>query len=198
MHDPRTDEPFLAALTTAADEHADGVLAGVDVLLASSPHHRRVMAAALALIACHGHPGSRHHGRPEPVAAAARLIAHLAATQGPDGLFDGENLASPPDTAFTVNDVCDAHVLAADAGPGHCARSRPRCCRRSPDAASRGAAPDRWGAHPEPPLGAVRGAGARLHRGRSPTSGSSTRVGEWLAEGVDIDAEGLYSERSAN
>ena len=36
MHDPRTDEPFLAALTTAADEHADGVLAGVDVLLAST------------------------------------------------------------------------------------------------------------------------------------------------------------------
>ncbi len=190
MHDPRTDEPFLAALTSAADEHADGVLAGVDVLLASTPHHRRVMAAALALIACHGHPGSRHHGRPEPVAAAARLVAHLAATQGPDGLFDGENLASPPDTAFTVNDLCDAHVLAArDPATAGLAAMLEKIADAAREALLHG------GVHTPNHRWELSAALARLHRSR-PDDRLPARVDEWLAEGVDVGPDGVYSERS--
>ncbi|MCD0446052.1 hypothetical protein LO763_20780 [Glycomyces sp. A-F 0318] len=190
MPDSRTE--FAAAVTAAADRRAREVLAGVDALAASDPHHRAVMGAAKALVACAVNPASEHFGSEEAAAAAARLVAFLAGMQAENGLFDGENFASPPDTAFTVNDLCDTYALL----------ERSKSLRPLAEALERiaGAAAEPLrlgGVHTPNHRWELSAALARLHR-HWPDERLVARVDEWLAEGVDIGADGWYSERSAN
>jgi hypothetical protein len=121
-------------------------------------------------------------------------LGALRAAQTTTGLFaGGDNVQSPPDSAFTVNDVCDAHVLAAGGGP----QLRDVTAALAEIA---GAARDSLltgGVHTPNHRWELSAALARLHRS-FPDDRLLDRVEEWLAEGVDIDAEGLYSERSAN
>jgi hypothetical protein len=193
MPGSRTDAPFLAAVTAAADERARAVLAGVDALLGSDPHHRAVMSAAKALAACAVNPASGHFGSEAAAAAAARLVAFLAGMQAENGLFDGENFASPPDTAFTVNDLCDAYALLDGAGEAW----RPVADALAAIAAAAAEPLRRGGVHTPNHRWELSSALARLHR-HWPDERLVERVDEWLAEGVDIDADGWYSERSAN
>lgn len=193
MQGSKTDERFAAAVTAAADERAREVLDGVDGLLDGTPHHRAVMAAAKALAACGVHPDSVHFASEEAARAATRLIAHLAGMQGEDGLFDGENLSSPPDTAFTVNDLCDTYALLADA-PEPWRPLTPELER----IALKAAEPLRLGGvHTPNHRWELSAALARLNR-HWPDPRLVERVDQWLAEGVDIAPDGMYSERSAN
>ncbi|MDV9175125.1 hypothetical protein R6V09_34060, partial [Streptomyces sp. W16] len=109
------------------------------------------------------------------------------------GLFaGGDNVQSPPDSAFTVNDVCDAHILSAGAGPE--LRDVTAALAEIAGAASESLVVG--GVHTPNHRWELCAALARLHRS-FPDGRLLARVGQWLAEGVDIDAEGLYSERSA-
>ncbi|MFB9661749.1 hypothetical protein ACFQS3_03405 [Glycomyces mayteni] len=191
MPDSRTD--FAAAVTAAADAHAREVLAGVDALLASDPHHRQVMGAAKALAACAVNPASAFFASAQAREAARRLVDHLAGMQAGNGLFDGENFASPPDTAFTVNDLCDTYALLA-IDPGGLGGLGDALA----DIAARAAGPLRLGGvHTPNHRWELSSALAKLHR-HWPDGRLVARVDEWLAEGVDIDADGWYSERSPN
>jgi hypothetical protein len=190
---PDIDTAFLAAVTAAADERAREVLDGVDALLASEPHHRAVMSGVKTLAACAIHPDSVHFGSEEAARAAGRLVEFLAGMQGENGLFDGENLASPPDTAFTINDLCDAYALLEGA---------PEPLRPLAGALERialaAAGPLRLGGvHTPNHRWELSAALARLNR-HWPDERLVARVDEWLAEGIDIAADGLYSERSPN
>jgi hypothetical protein len=194
MPDSRTDTAFLAAVTAAADGRARDVLAGVEDLLADAPHHRAVMSAAKALVACAVHPDSALHASSEAAEAAARLVAFLAGMQGENGLFDGENLASPPDTAFTVNDLCDTYaLLQGEAVPE---ALRPLAGALEAIAAKAAGPLRRGGVHTPNHRWELSAALARLHR-HWPDERLVARVDQWLAEGVDIASDGLYSERSA-
>ncbi|GAA2160740.1 MULTISPECIES: hypothetical protein [Glycomyces] len=194
MPDSRTDAAFLAAVTAAADEQARDVLAGVDDLLAGAPHHRAVMSAAKALAACGVHPGSALHASAEAASAAARLVAFLGGMQGANGLFDGENLASPPDTAFTVNDLCDTYaLLQGEAVPE---ALRPLAGALEAIALKAAGPLRRGGVHTPNHRWELSAALARLHR-HWPDERLVARIDQWLAEGVDIAPDGLYSERSA-
>ena len=193
MADARTDTAFLAVVTAAADERAREVLDGVEALLADEPHHRAVMAAAKALVACAVHRDSALYASAEAAGAAARLIEVLAGMQGEDGLFDGENLSSPPDTAFTVNDLCDTYALLSDAPEPLRPLAKP--LERIALAA---AGPLRLGGvHTPNHRWELTAALARLHR-HWPDERLVDRIELWLGEGVDIAADGMYSERSAN
>ncbi|GAA4770548.1 hypothetical protein [Microbacterium gilvum] len=130
-----------------------------------------------------------------PAASAAPFLDALERRQLRSGLFaGGDNVESPPDSAFTAGDVCDALEII----------------RRHPSAALDpiGARLELIADHLEPPLlvGGVHtpnhrweisAALARLHR-RRPSGALVDRIDAWLAEGVDIDADGMYSERSPN
>ncbi|WP_199038476.1 hypothetical protein [Glycomyces salinus] len=192
MPDSRTDRRFTALVTEAADDRADQVLDGIEELTAPAVHHRTVMAAAKALIACRGHERSRHHGSIEAASGALRLIDHLASMQGADGLFDGENLASPPDTAFTINDLCDAYGLLEQSGESAAAAKRlERIAASAKESLLRG------GVHTPNHRWELSAALARMHR-HWPDQRLVERVDQWLAEGIDIAPDGMYSERSAN
>lgn len=195
MPDSRTDSAFLAAVTAAADERARDVLARVDGLLSSSPHHRVVMSAAKTLVACAVDRDSALYASGEAARTADRLIGFLAGMQGGNGLFDGENLASPPDTAFTINDLCDTYaLLQGDAVPD---ALRPLAGALEA-IASAAAGPLRLGGvHTPNHRWELSAALARLNT-HWPDERLVARVDEWLSEGIDIAPDGMYSERSAN
>jgi hypothetical protein len=133
---------------------------------------------------------------------AARLAAVLQELQGRSGLFTGgDNVDSPPDSAFSVNDLADALLLlrraaeTADDDPaGTVARRLTGLLEHLLAAAT--PALINGGVHTPNHRWELSAALARLHR-LSPAPALADRVDQWLAEGVDIDDGGLYSERSA-
>ncbi|PNG21106.1 hypothetical protein [Streptomyces cahuitamycinicus] len=187
------DHEFVRAVARAADRPAVPLAAGPDDEPAGVPH-RALARRVKTLIAAYRSPDSALHGSSRAVAAAATHLRALRAAQTATGLFaGGDNVQSPPDSGFTVNDVCDAHVLAAGAGP----ELRDVTATLAEIARAASGSLLTGGVHTPNHRWELCAALARLHRS-FPDDRLLDRVEEWLAEGVDIDAEGLYSERSAN
>lgn len=186
------DHEFLRAAAGAADRSAAPLAAGPGEEPAGVTH-RALARRVKTLVAAYRSPDSALHGSGQAVAAATTHLRALRAAQTATGLFaGGDNVQSPPDSAFTVNDVCDAHVLAAGAGPelSEVTAALAEIARAATDSLLTG------GAHTPNHRWELCAALARLHRS-FPDDRLLDRVDAWLAEGVDIDAEGLYSERSA-
>ncbi|WP_405651009.1 hypothetical protein [Streptomyces sp. NBC_00019] len=191
------DHEFGRAVARAADRQAAPLAA---CLLAAGPDvepvgvtHRVLARRVKTLIAAYRSPDSTLHGSGWAVAAAMTHLRALRAVQTASGLFaGGDNVQSPPDSAFTVNDVCDAHVLAGAAGPE--LRDVTAALAEIADAATDSLLTG--GVHTPNHRWELSAALARLHRS-FPDDRLLDRVEQWLAEGVDIDTDGLYSERSA-
>ncbi|BEL04757.1 hypothetical protein Q0Z83_029480 [Actinoplanes sichuanensis] len=127
-------------------------------------------------------------GDPGVLAPIGPLTGLLRERQNPSGLFrGGDNVDSPPDSAFSVNDLADAARLLA--GAGERAGLLELLDSMTP-------ALLRGGVHTPNHRWELSAALARLHR-LDPRPEIAARVAQWLAEGVDIE-DGLYSERSAN
>ncbi|MGQ4364187.1 hypothetical protein [Streptomyces sp. SAS_272] len=187
------DHEFVRAAARAADRPAAPLAAGPAEEPVGVPH-RALARRVKTLVAAYRSPDSALHGSSRAVAAATTQLRALRTAQTSTGLFaGGDNVQSPPDSAFTVNDVCDAHVLAAGAGPE--LDEVTAVLAEIADAASGSLLTG--GVHTPNHRWELSAALARLHRS-FPDSRLLDRVEEWLAEGVDIDAEGHYSERSAN
>ncbi|MGW2618409.1 hypothetical protein [Streptomyces sp. NPDC001500] len=186
------DREFVRAAARAADRAAAPAAARPDEEPAGVTH--RVLARWVkTLVAAYRSPDSALHGSRRAVAAAKAHLRALRAAQTATGLFaGGDNVQSPPDSAFTVNDVCDAHVLAAGAGPD----LRDVTAALAEIAGAARPALLTGGVHTPNHRWELCAALARLHRS-FPDDRLLARVEEWLAEGVDIDADGLYGERSA-
>ncbi|MEH0467856.1 hypothetical protein QA943_03205 [Streptomyces sp. B21-097] len=186
------DHEFVRSAARAADREATPLAARPDEEPAGVPH-RGLARRVKTLVAAYLSPDSALHGSNRAVAAATTQLRALRAVQTPTGLFaGGDNVQSPPDSAFTVNDVCDAYILAAGAGPElrEVTDGLARIARAASGSLLTG------GVHTPNHRWELSAALARLHRS-FPDDRLLHRVEEWLAEGVDIDAEGLYSERSA-
>ncbi|PZG02076.1 hypothetical protein [Micromonospora deserti] len=188
------DHEYFSRLVRGARAEAMALIDGLAGGIPAGLPHRETMRAVKALIladatAAPGTPASAG-GRP----AVDALLAHLAGLQGPTGLFDGDNLVSPPDSAFTINDVCLVlevldRVGADTRWTGAVERLR-TIAARSVDALVTG------GVHTPNHRWELASALAGLHH----VTGDDRlvpRIDEWLAEGIDVDADGFYSERSA-
>ncbi|MFF1439026.1 hypothetical protein [Streptomyces sp. NPDC058295] len=187
------DHEFVHAVVRAADRLAAPLAAGPDEEPAGVPH-RGLARRVKTLVAAYRSPDSALHGSKRAVTATRTHLRALRAAQTTTGLFaGGDNVQSPPDSAFTVNDVCDAHVLAAGAGPelSDVAAALAEIASAASGSLLTG------GVHTPNHRWELCAALARLHRS-FPDDRLLGRVEEWLSEGVDIDTEGLYSERSAN
>lgn len=213
----------VAALVRAADDETAGLLDGTLEPAARARDHRGVMAMVKAAVVCVLHPGSRWHGDDAVVARAGEWLADLEALQAPSGLFSsGDNLASPPDSAFTITDVAAVTRLLREHGYG------PATAASGDALTDRGAATggtasteslatalrdvhDRLTAVLAAAAGALLVGGVHTPNHRWELGGALARTGTllgdaallarartWLAEGVDVDDDGLYSERSPN
>lgn len=189
------DLAFEQRVRAAVDRDVDAALAARDEGIRA---HRAVMDRARLLVAAYLWPASSRSGEPALIDAARREVSALRVLQGASGLFvGGDNVDSPPDSAFTVNDLCDALRMLETVPHERTAATEElsRELRVMADAAE--PALLAGGVHTPNHRWEITAALARLHR-RRPSPALVARAGEWLAEGIDIDADGMYSERSAN
>ena len=183
----------LDALDPTLRERGRAALAGLparaDRLLAGGARHREL--GRLVRDAVIGEA----HGEPALLEQARAALEALAALQLPSGTFaSGDNVDSPPDTAFTVGDLAwaasmlrreDSLCLAALQG------QLEQLLARTAPALITG------GVHTPNHRFEISAALARLGRLLEDPR-CIGRAEQWLAEGVDLQADGLFSERSPN
>lgn len=208
----QTDQAFLAKITS----DADGEIAAILPLLASRQEtaasaampHRSAMSHLLGMVAVFTFPGSGFYGSHELVGPLIGCLDRLEQLQGPDGLFGGDNLSSPPDSAFTINDACLAVQLLR--APSRAQEQAPlQAPGGGPASAVLPEIEERlWkiiakitpalvegGVHTPNHRWELSAALAQIHR-LNPRPEIDRRIDEWLAEGIDQLPDGMYSERS--
>lgn len=224
-HAPRVDRPtggagapgadaadatFRAAVAGALADDVSRVLAEDDASAAASAH-RHLAARVRTLVAAAGAVPLPGRDPADLLARALPLVGHLRDRQNPSGLFaGGDNVDSPPDTAFSANDLADAVAMidrrwpsreaTAPVDPSRAAAARLRAATTEVLSAATPALLA-GGVHTPNHRWELSAALGRLLRLRPPPELAdrlADRIGQWLAEGVDVDADGLYSERSAN
>jgi hypothetical protein len=196
---PHLLDSFTGAAVFAADKAAtaaiDADLRGELGSASAGLTHREIMRRTKVLLAVAVSPSSSLFQDPAALASAGRHATALRDLQSPTGLFTGgDNMQSPPDSAFTINDVCDAVAFTADDSSAAVVAVRDRLAQ-----IARAAAPALLvgGVHTPNHRWELSSALARLHRS-FPDQRLVDRAAEWLAEGIDVDADGFYSERSPN
>ncbi|WP_460796928.1 hypothetical protein [Microbacterium sp. GXF0217] len=190
-----SDQAFESALRGAVDAEVSAVLAsGADPVRA----HRGLMDRVRLVVAAYLWPASGRAGDAALIDSAREDVATLRALQGPSGLFiGGDNVDSPPDSAFTVNDLCDTLRLLETVRHERTAGIDALVAELDAIADLIEPALLAGGVHTPNHRWEISAALARLHR-RRPSDALASRVSEWLAEGIDITPDGVYSERSAN
>ncbi|SDX40128.1 hypothetical protein SAMN04487912_111123 [Arthrobacter sp. cf158] len=191
---------FISGLVDAADRSIDTLVDAPDGGAAALAH-RPAMGRLLAMATVYTQPDSRHYLSAGLPGLMMGCVARLEYLQGPTGLFDGTNLSSPPDSAFTINDACmaleimDAPAgLSAGGGLAEIATRLRAVVGRITDALLTG------GVHTPNHRWELCAALARIHSLHQsegvPRPEILQRIDQWLAEGVDQLPDGMYSERS--
>jgi len=139
-------------------------------------------------------PESGHYHRAELLERMERAADYLLRAQHPDGTIDlySTNFASPPDTGFVVQMLGPAaEVLRArkDPNTGRVQEKLETFLRRAGEALITG------GIHTPNHRWDVSAALARCHH-LFPDPRYLARIDQWLAEGLDLDSEGQFTEHS--
>jgi len=192
----------LAALVASHDDALAGLMRR-QVRDPASPWRGAVMnnhelytahSAADMLHACAGayyQPLSAWHQSPEVLECARMAAGFLERVQSEDGNIDllETNFNSPPDTAFVVHKVATAAKLARMHDDSDMVGLLRVFLRRAGSGMARG------GIHTPNHRWVVCAALAQVHE-LFPRQLYVDRIDAWLAEGVDLDEEGQYIERS--
>lgn len=142
----------------------------------------------LAAFACEG---SRFHKNQLMLQRARAAAAFLKKCQHEDGTIDllSTNFHSTPDLGFVMHNVTAAVELARLAGAREAEAALASFMSRGKEALLAG------GVHTPNHRWVVCQALAELHH-LDPDPRCLRRIDQWLAEGIDIDEDGQYSERS--
>jgi hypothetical protein len=186
------DNPFLDMLAAANAAQVRLVLQSDAASLAPiSPRGAaRGMRRLASAYVC---SRSSYYHAPVLLGPMSALAGALEQAQHDDGTYDQGNLHSPPDSGFTLQDLCIIWSLLHEDDQS---TTRPiadtleRIIRKAGPALAAG------GVHTPNHRWEVCAALARNNR-LWPHQDYIERVEDWLAEGIDIDADGQYSERSA-
>lgn len=185
----------VADLLAAAEAEGVGLCDGALEHRYRARGHRGLMSMVKTAVVLLVHPGSRVPDEENLLRRAGSWVADLAALQDSAGLFtSGDNLVSPPDSAFTISDA----AITVEVLRRHCPEPLLEVRDRLTEILRR-AAP------------ALLAGGVHTPNHRWELAGALARTGDllsddallqrartWLAEGPDVDGDGLYSERSPN
>lgn len=134
-------DDFLAEVTLLVDDELRRLL-DTPAERVAGLGHRGVLTLIKTAVVAHRNGRSMWHHQPSALAAVPGWTAVLRSLQRADGLFtSGDNLASPPDSSFTVNDMAMVQQLLAPGDPtapelGRSPRNLPRSSSASPPPSS--------------------------------------------------------------
>ncbi|KAF4969324.1 hypothetical protein FSARC_3398 [Fusarium sarcochroum] len=186
------DWTSLKLLTEAADSQVQTVIDGKNASLTGSP--RALTRGVRQLVTPFVWPNSTYYHNETLLPHIEEMLDVLEKVQHSDGTYTVGNRHSPPDTGFLIEDFgIMVRILERD---DHDA-SRPiaKLIRGILVKAAPGLA--KGGIHTPNHRWKICSALARISRINGDVS-LIKRIDEWLAEGIDIDADGIYSERSPN
>jgi len=186
------DAATLALVTAAADRQAAAILSKPDAG-GGGWGARGVLRQMRRLTTPFVWPSSNAFHDDALLAPIEALLAKVEAAQHDDGTFSAGNRHSPPDTAFLIGDMAVAAAgLRADRRP----ESQAFAARLTAMMRKAGPALATGGIHTPNHRWELCAALARIDQ-VAPDPAYRARIDQWLAEGVDIDADGFHSERSA-
>lgn len=146
------------------------------------------------LSAAYCHPDSRYHHSDQLVSAMEQIAVHFLGALTPDGTMTAGNIESPPDTAFVMEPLCSGvHILNQSREK---ALDRVKASIKLP-IEKVGAALAVGGVHTPNHRWEICSALAWINR-LYPNKKYTDRIDEWLSEGIFIDEDGHYPERSMN
>lgn len=185
-------EDLMKRLLLANDKETDKLLASLQAGISSTG--RKIGFDFATLSAAYVSPGSAHYRSAAIEEALEKLLKLLASLQAADGTLNFGNLESPPDTAFLVEPMAAAASLLmkidspAALGINKIVKQFLVNC---------GTALSEGGVHTPNHRWLVCAALAGINV-LYPNKQYTRRIEDWLGEGVYIDKDGHYSERSAN
>lgn len=186
----RNDEAVRALLERQVSDPASPWRGGVPDQYGLHPAGS-ASGVAETLTASFVHPESRYRDDRALVERIRLAAGFLERSQSPQGNIDLliSNFNSPPDTGFVVHNVGTAAAIARRHGREEIARIL------QPFLVKAGAGMANGGVHTPNHRWVICAALAQIHE-LFPDARYVRRIDEWLAEGIDIDDDGQFTERS--
>lgn len=145
-----------------------------------------------ALCAAFCAPESSYHGDAALIAPMEKASRRLLDAQHADGTIDSGNLFSPPDTGFVLESVCRALAVLRVVNDRRLDQTRENLSRFI---LAGGEPLVTGGVHTPNHRWVVCAALARIHS-LFPAEKYVRRIDQWLGEGIFIDQDGQFAERS--
>lgn len=189
---PATDKALMNRLVRANDSQVEQLLLSKDEEI--NRYSRRLGYAFGMLSAAYCNEQSTYHQGTEVAAYLEKIVRFLLQEQRPDGTMNAGNLESPPDTAFLVELLCAGTSLLVEEDAKALEEVKSgvkQFLLKAGNALAVG------GVHTPNHRWVISAALARLNA-LYPNEKYVNRIHDWLGEGIYIDSDGHFLERSRN